>query len=207
MNYREWKDFVMQLIGQYSACGVELTGDYNDQEDFFLRLPGLYNAAMLEMASDASPLIAIMKPKKTEITQMKGFISVKVPKDFLKMTGDGLPKIDREGRMTREKGYYMVGVDRVMIREDLFGVCNLEYCRMPVRLPASPEDDTPLDGTVEMQMAAAYYAGAMLMMQEDAFSYAALRNEYDDKVSAMKRRMHAERFFVVPEVDVGYNVY
>ena len=196
MTYGEFKAFVMQLIDQYSANGVELTKGYNDQADFFARIPAAYNAVMLELAAGPCPILAVMDRETLETAEQPGYVEAQVPEDFLRMTGDGLPMV-REGRMTRIKDYWMVGADRVMIRKSLFDGAILEYCRRPATLEADPASDTVLDGTAEMLTAAAYYVAALLVLREDAFLYAALRNEYDDRVTEMKKaRRRAETFFV-----------
>lgn len=210
MKYNEFRSFVLQLLNMYSARGSEFTERYNDQSDYLLRIPGLYNAAMLELASEASPLVGVMEKSDADIDRQNGFVEMTVPEDFLSMTGDGIPMVDRDGRMTRVKGYYMVGADKVLIRKDLYQKGILEYHRAPKRLnmdASAVDEDTDLDGTREMQTAAAYYVAGMLVMQEDAFSYAALRNEYDDKLTQMKRRLRMEHFHVVDVMAVDYNVY
>ena len=205
MNYKEFRKFVMQLLNQYSARGVELLDDYNDQTDYFVRVPGLYNACMLEMVMGPAPLIAIMEPDEETVQRVHGFVLVPEPDDFLRMTEDGLPMMVC-GRMTRVKGYWAAG-GKIAIREDLYDHAILEYCRQPERLGENPSDSQALDGTLEMQTAAAYYVAAMLCMQDDAFAYAALRNEYDDRLSAMKKRLRAENFFVVDQMNIGYDPY
>lgn len=210
MKYNEFRSFVLQLLNMYSARGSEFTERYNDQSDYLLRIPGLYNAAMLELASEASPLVGVMEKSDADIDRQNGFVEMTVPEDFLSMTGDGIPMVDRDGRMTRVKGYYMVGADKVLIRKDLYQKGILEYHRAPKRLnmdASAVDEETDLDGTREMQTAAAYYVAGMLVMQEDAFSYAALRNEYDDKLTQMKRRLRMEHFHVVDVMAVDYNVY
>ncbi len=210
MKYGEFKSFVLGLINQAQARGVELDEYYNDQADYLQRIPGLYNAAMLELASEAVTLVGVMEPTQSStVRSPEGFVAVAVPDDFIAMTGDGIPVV-RGGQMTRIKGYYMVGADTVMIRSDLVENGVLEYRRRPERLPMDPAEidaDKQLDGTEEMQNAAAYYAAAMLVLQDDAFAYSALRNEYDDKLSEMKKRLRAETFFVDSSCDIMFNPY
>jgi hypothetical protein len=211
MKYCEFRDYVLQLLNMYTARGSEFTERYNDQADFLARIPGLYNAAMLEIASVASPLVGVMQPDEEQVEDRGTYVAVKVPDDFMSMSGDGIPVLGRDGRMMRIKAYYMAGADTVMIRKDLYRHGTLEYYRTPLRLNIdyqAVEDEEVLDGTLEMQTAAAYYVAGMLMMQEDAFVYAALRNEYDDKLSQMKKRLRAEVFFVEDIITSDcYNVY
>lgn len=210
MTYNEFKQFVMGLINQAQARGTELDEYYNDQADYLQRIPGLYNAAMLELASEAVTLVGVMEPNvSTKVRPYNGYVAISVPDDFISMTGDGIPVV-RDGRMTRHKGYYMVGSDTVMVQSDLVDQGVLEYRRRPERLSMNPSEidpDTKLDGTEEMQIAAAYYTAAMLVLQDDAFAYSALRNEYDDKLSEMKRRLRAEAFFVDSSCDIMFNPY
>lgn len=210
VTYGEFKSFVLGLINQAQARGVELDDTYNDQADYLQRIPGLYNAAMVELASEAVKLVGVMSPViSTTVCPCDGFVAISVPDDFISMTGDGIPVI-RNGKMTREKGYYMVGEDTVMVRDDLVKNGVLEYRRCPQRLPMDPaniDDSKKLDGTYEMQAAAAYYTAAMLVLQDDAFAYSALRNEYDDKLSGMKKRLCAEMFTVNSSCDIVFNPY
>lgn len=210
MTYGDFKSFVLGLINQAQAQGKVLDEQYNDQADYLQRIPGLYNAAMLELASEAVTLVGVMEPiASPTVRPCNGFVAVMVPNDFIGMTGDGIPVI-RDGQMTRVKGYYMVGASTVMVREDLVRNGILEYRRRPQRLPMDPaniDDSKRLDGTEEMQTAAAYYTAAMLVLQDDAFAYSALRNEYDDKLSEMKRRLRAETFFVDSSCDIAFNPY
>ena len=194
MTYSEFKALVMQLIDQYSAGGVVLTKGYNDQADFFARIPGLYNTVMLELAAGPCPLVAVMDRETLVTADHPGFVEVQVPADFLQMTGDGLPMVEG-GRMTRVKDYWTVGADRVYIRKCLYDRAVLEYCRRPETLEADPAEDTVLDGPMEMLAAAACYVAALLALREDPCLYAALRNEYDDRVSAIRRRRRRGEIF------------
>jgi hypothetical protein len=199
MKYYEFRDYVLQLIDRFSADGAELRETYNDQGDYMARIPGLCNSAMMDIAANGQALVGVMEPKEEDLTPMAGgFTAVKVPEDFQKMTGDGIPVV-RQGRMTRIKGYYMAGKDRVLIRNDLLRDGILEYHRNPVLLDTAPMadiDDQELDGSLEAQLAAGYFVAAMLVLQDDSFAYAALRNEYDDRLTNMKKRLSAEHFYV-----------
>ena len=103
MKYGEFKSFVLGLINQAQARGVELDEYYNDQADYLQRIPGLYNAAMLELASEAVTLVGVMEPTQSStVRSPEGFVAVAVPDDFIAMTGDGIPVV-RGGQMTRIK--------------------------------------------------------------------------------------------------------
>ena len=207
MKYGEFKDFVLQLINQFSANGDELTASYNDQSDYMMRIPHLLNAAMLEIAANAQPMVSVMPPTAEEQEDLgNGWTRVTVPEDFMRMTEDGIPVI-RDGIQTRLKAYYMVGDGKVDIRNDLMRHGILEYCRNPKRVDTiawSGIDGVELDGSIEAQTAAAYYVASMLVMQDDAFAYAALRNEYDDKLSSMKKRLRAEVYQVADVMGASY---
>jgi hypothetical protein len=205
VKYYEFRDFVLQLIDRFSADGAELLGNYNDQGDYMARIPGLLNSAMIDIAVNGQAFLGVMEPKNEDLEPLAGgFTSVKVPEDFQRMTGDGIPVV-RQGRMTRIKGYYMAGKDRVLIRNDLMRDGILEYYRNPVMLDTAPGadiDDLELDGTLEAQMAAGYFVAAMLVLQDDSFAYAALRNEYDDRLTNMRKRLSAEHFYVTDVMGV-----
>lgn len=207
MKYGEFKDYVLQLINQYSANGDELEASYNDQADYIMRIPHLLNAAMLDITANAQPLVGVMHPMEELQEDLgNGWTRVTVPEDFMRMTEDGIPVI-RHGRQTRIKAYYLVGGDKVDIRNDLMRYGVLEYCREPVRVDTTPGagiDSVALDGSLEAQTAAAYYVAAMLVLQDDAFAYSALRNEYDDRLSSMKKRLRAESYFVEDTMGASY---
>jgi hypothetical protein len=42
----------------------------------------------------------------------------------------------------------------------------------------------------------------MLVLQDDSFAYAALRNEYDDRLTNMRKRLSAEHFYVTDVMGV-----
>jgi hypothetical protein len=207
MKYGEFKRSVMQLIDQFSVREAVMTQEYNDQGDFFVRIPALYNNAMLEMAQDAAPLVSVMEPDTEDVVEERGFVTFPLPDDFLSMSEDGLPMVTRDGQMTRMKEYWLVGDGQIRMRRYLYDHATLEYCRQPTRLTPDPDENTELDGTIEMQTAAEYYVAAMLMLREDSFVYATLYNKYDDLLSAMKKRLRAERFFMANAYGPDYWAY
>lgn len=86
----------------------------------------------------------------------------------------------------------MVGDDSVAVPEKLGGTLYLEYYRYPLLLGANPADKTPLDNTMEAQMALPYYVAAHLVMHDNAFAYSALMNEFETKLARLREEIHTE---------------
>jgi hypothetical protein len=59
-------------------------------------------------------------------------------------------------------------------------------------VPAEPADTFALDNEVDAQDAAAYYVAANLVMQDNAFAYSSLYNEFESRRQQMQERPQTE---------------
>lgn len=68
----------------------------------------------------------------------------------------------------------------------------LEYLRRPNLLGEEPAEDAELDNTVEAQMVVPYYVAAHLLMYDNAFAYAALLNEFEQRRVLLREMTRTE---------------
>ena len=199
MKYRQFRDFVFQLINQYSICGEPVTERYNDYADLEARIPNLLGLAMMNISLNGKPITGTLDIDALETagklrSLSDGYTEVTLPDDFQRMTGDGIP-ILHHGRMARVKGYHLVA-DKLVIKTELMrNAIAIEYEKAPrdyAEILNLEEQDVELDGDREQQYAAALFVAAMLVMDDDSFVYANLMNEYEARVSAMGSRLSAE---------------
>ena len=59
MTYGEMKDFVLQLINQYSVAGSRVPLTYNDQADLVARIPALMRDGLIYVVTTARRLRAV----------------------------------------------------------------------------------------------------------------------------------------------------
>ena len=106
-------------------------------------------------------------------------------------------------QLHRYSRYRLLGDNGITVPKELDGALMLEYFRYPALLGDDPVDTTPLDNTREAQMALPYYVAAHLVMQDDAFAYSALMNEFEAKLARMGERLQAELTIVEDAYSAG----
>lgn len=123
-----------------------------------------------------------------------GLVKIQLPGDFIAIHDSML--IDNFGRIGRDNSFHALGDGTALVSaEILHGDRQIVYEREPKKLDITPGADIEgikLDGDSEQIYAAAYYVAAQLVLGENANVHAILRNEYDDRLTKMKRRMSAE---------------
>lgn len=189
MTYGEARDIALYLIHQESIAGQVIPGSYNNQQDYLYRIPSLVNAAQMDIATTAKKIPVAIMLSDLDCEEQNGSYIYTLPTDMYQRRGSGLlVPVDVRGH---ELGYErfnqlrMVGRDRIIIRCRLPADTMLEYYRYPTRLSAAPADEEELDNVPEAQEAVPYYVAAHLVMQDDAFRYATLFNEYSAKKDSM----------------------
>ena len=191
MNYKWAKDFVTQLINQYSVAGSEIAVSYNNQADYLKRIPKLLDDAQVLVATGAGKIRTITALESLTRKSVGAWVLYELPKDCWQVCSGGLIRADGE-QLHRYSKYRLLGDNGLAVPKTLDGEMMLEYFRYPALLGDAPQDNTPLDNTVEAQMAIPYYAAALLVMQDDRFAYSALMNEFEAKLSRMGERLQAQ---------------
>jgi len=201
MTYREFKDYVLQLIHQYSIAGAQIPATYNNQADFLTRIPALANDALVYLATTARRLRA-----SAELVQCDSFGSWNVyelPDDFWQLRTGGLTGADAAGNAVRADRFRLLGERRIAVPAEPAAVWRAEYYRYPAELPAEPADTELLDCPPEAAYAAAFYAAAHLAMPDDPAAQAALYNEFETRLSRLGELPAAELGTVCGVYDWG----
>ena len=184
MNYGWARDFTLELINQYSMAGKEIPAGYNNQADYLARIPKLLNDAQVCAATTTGKIRTITALRSLQRRELGAWWLYQLPQDCWQVCSGGLVRYDGPV-LHRYHRYRLVGDNGIAIPKELDGELVLEYYRYPLLLDTEPKDTAELDNTMEVQMALPYYAAAHLVMQDDAFSYGALRNEFDSRLARL----------------------
>lgn len=197
MTYGEARDLSLHLVHQQSIAGETIPGTYNNQQDYLDKIPGLINAAQMDLATTAAriPMTTFLRDLVHE--DMGSARVYTLPEDMWQRRGSGIltPIIDpytQMPRYTRFNQVQMIGNNKVILPRNLPEASILEYFRYPNQLPALPEDTAELDNTPLAQTAVPFYVAAHLVIQDDAFLYASLYNEYESKKASMIDMVYTE---------------
>ena len=191
MDYKWARDFALQLINQYSAAGTVIPVSYNNQADYLARIPKLLEDAQMHAATTAAPIRHTEPLSALRCDENGEWLVYTLPKDCWKMSGAGLLRYDGEN-FQRYRGYHIVGANRFAMPRGVDGEIHVEYFRYPRKLGDAPRDSDELDNTPEVQMALPYYVAAYLVMQDDAFAFSALSNEFEARLARLGEVPHAE---------------
>ena len=188
MTYGEMKDFVLQLINQYSVAGSRVPLTYNDQADLVARIPALMRDGLIYVVTTARRLRAVAD--LTDPQEQGGLLIYDLPEDCYQLAG-GLLRLEG-GQLCRFQNYRLLGGRQVAIPREARGQYQVEYFRYPQLPQATPMDDDRLDCPSEAQSVVAYYVAAHLVMEDNAFLYAGLYNEFERRLARLEEGPTAE---------------
>lgn len=203
MTYGEARDRALHLIHQKSIAGDTIPGTYDNQQDYLDKIPGLINAAEMDLATTVRKIQDTTFLGKLRFEELGGTKIYRLPQNAYRLRGSGL-LVPVHGRYVRYNKMRMIGNLRFALRDHLPDDAIIEYFRYPERLGDSPADDEELDNTEDVQEIIPLYVAAHLVMQDDAFMYASLYNEYEAKKSEMVEPVYVEQDTVIDE---PYNFY
>lgn len=191
MNYKQLRDFSLQLINRYSIAGAEIPGSYNNQQDYINRIPGLINDGLMYAASTVRPLRAqrILDPAQGE--DWGQWLRFLLPEDCLFVRPGGLLlPLSRQRRCT--VSYVLQEPDILLAEKPFDEPAVLEYHRRPQLLPDRPDEKQGIDAQPEVQAAIAYYTAAHLAIHDDPFLYASLYSEFETRLARLRRPADTE---------------
>ena len=191
LNYLDFKNRVLMLINQYSMAGDDIALSYNNQADYVAKIPALLNSAQNYLATTTRPIYASLRLDWDRAEVREGFYIFTMPSDFWQMVGRGIPVL-KAGELTMYHNYRWFGKDRMLIPAKDRAEMEVQYYRYPKEVPAEPVDTFALDNEVDAQDAAAYYVAANLVMQDNAFAYSSLYNEFESRRQQMQERPQTE---------------
>lgn len=191
MDYQWLRDFTLKLLDQYSVAGEKIADTYNNQADYLKRIPEFADDGQMYLATTTAKMRTIVALESLPKSRVGTWDHYKLPEDCWQMCSGGLVRYDGPV-LHRYHRYHLIGNNSVALPEDIDGSMYLEYYRYPLLLGADPADKTPLDNTMEAQMALPYYVAAHLVMHDNAFAYSALMNEFETKLARLREEIHTE---------------
>lgn len=206
MTYKWARDFVLQLLNQYSVAGSKVADSYNNQADYLAKIPKMLDDAQVYVATSTGKIRTITDMSSLTRKTVGEWTLYELPEDCWQICSGGLIRADGP-QLHRYSKYRLLGDNGVAVPKELDGELLLEYFRYPALLGDDPVDSANLDNTVEAQMAVPYYAAAMLVMQDDAFVYSALMNEFESKLARMGERRQAELTVIEDAYSAGEAQY
>lgn len=189
MTYGEMKDFVLQLLNQYSVAGETVPLHYNNQADAVARIPNLTRDGLYYVTTTVRRLRAVAELAEPEpVGQMLAYA---LPDDFYQLAG-GLLRVAPDGAVSRYRNYRVLGGRQILIPKGVSGSWQVEYFRYPAVPVGMPEDDDFLDCPPEAQSAVAYYVAAHLAMEDNQYLHGALYNEFEMKLARLQEGQFLE---------------
>lgn len=170
-----------------------------------MRVPELVDDAQMIIASGPRP---IRESKVLERSQAKDYgemLEYRLPVDLMQIAPGGLLVLDGE-RFYYESGYVQPDDKRILLPRSITGTIRLEYYRRPRQITPDQEDADELDNSLLTHNAIPYYVAAHLVMQDDAFAYSALYNEWQNQLNGMYQRPQPHRGRVQNAYGDFYNV-
>ncbi len=184
MTYGEARDKTLQLINSYSLGGRLIESTYNEQQDYLNRIPGLLNDAMVFIAMNIRPIQAQEVLSYSDAEIVGSMYQFDLPSDFYEIDTAGLLVVSDDASYRCTK--YRLVSDEYILLPALEGEVTLLYHRMPKLLPAKPAEDAKLPVEKAVQYVLPYYAAAQLLLQDDAYAYTQLYNEWTTRVAQLR---------------------
>ena len=191
MTYGEIKRAVLEQINQRSIAGELVADDYNNQSDYVSRIPNLITQAVTHIRTSVCPERNVFPVEQNG----QKWEAVRLPSDCRRIVTGGIREVTDSGPRATNN-YHLLGDRQIWFPP---GEYLVEYEVYPRQLPAAPVDAYDFMEEPEVLQAAIYYAAAHLVRMDDAFSYQALYNEYQERLAALVPAPSAE---IVPIEDV-----
>lgn len=185
MNYKWARDYVLQLIDQYSVAGNVTPETYNNQADYIARIPKLLNDAQVYVATTVGKIRTVEELENLSCDDNGKWLVYTMPGDFWQLCSGGLLRYDEDNELERSNLYHAIGANQIAISKSVSGNMSVEYYRLPRPLSEKPEDEELLDNTVPAQMTLPYYVAAHLVMYDNAYAYQALYNEFETRLARL----------------------
>ena len=188
MTYGQLRDRVLQLIFSYSLAGDTIPPSYNNQADYVKQIPGLLNSAQtyiyqIKHFEDCIKLADLTKEVIDDVTDL--YI---LPDDCLSIkAGLVIPTADF-GTMDRFWHYKLIGGDKLLVPHGVDDQLHLilEYNKRGSPCPDDPPDNYVLKNTDEVNEMIPFYIAAHCVLYDDSFRYAALKNEFEDRLTRLQ---------------------
>lgn len=205
MTFAEFKTLVMQHLNQNTISGAQVPSYYNLQNDYLLRICALLNAALNTIATTTRPIMASFNPNdpmEAKLTDMgHGWTKISMPKDFWKMTGQGLPRFFRNGDYERTMDYRMLTDNEIVVRSCELPSMMITYYRYPRKVQG--QDQEIIDAEETVAICASYYVAAELARYDSPYLYQSLYNEYEAMLERLRKPLITENSRVEEAYFIG----
>lgn len=189
MNYKWARDAVLQLIDQYSVAGETVSLSYNNQADYVMKIPALLDDAQLYVATTVRKIRKYVPLAQLDHEDRGACRVYTLPEDCCRVCAvvcfDG-------GEIRRSGAWYLLDNSYLAVGAGTGEDSLLQYYRRPVLLGENPAEEALLDNVLEVQMVLPYYVAAHLVMNDNAFAYQALLNEWELRLSRLAEMPVAE---------------
>ena len=190
MTYGEVKRMALKLIFSDTAAGQPIAASYNDQADYIKAIPALVDSAQADIALRGRRLPALCRVRELAAREEGGFRVMELPGDCRELMHGGLLLPSAEG-LERYRQYSLAGGKLWLSKSAPEGLL-IEYWRYPLSVGESPNDSLELDNSPDTHSAIPFFVAAQLVLYDDSYRYAALRNEYENRISALRESPRAE---------------
>lgn len=194
MKFSDFQTLVLQHLDQYSVAGETVPNSYNNQADYTSRIAALANIALRTIATQSAPLLASFDPNadgfqgRTDIGN--GYTKIRLPADFWKMSGQGLPCFASEDIYARNMHYQHISENEIVVRTRELPGLLITYYRYPRKLQGQPSE--VLDASESAADCASFYVAAELARQDSPYVYQSLYNEFEAMMARLKKPMITE---------------
>lgn len=185
MDYKWARDYVLELINQYSIAGTVTPESYNNQADYLARIPKLLNDAQVYVATTVGKIRTVEDLSNLSCDDNGKWLVYTMPSDFWQLCSGGLIRYDEDNELERCNLYHAIGANQIAVSKSVSGNMSAEYYRLPRQLNDNPADDEPLDNTIPAQMTLPYYVAAHLVMYDNSYAYQALMNEFETRLARL----------------------
>jgi len=188
MTYGELKNRVLQLVFSSSLAGATIPPTYNNQADYIKQIPGLLNSVQtyLYQFKRFEDCVKLSDLTKEELNGADLYI---LPDDCLRMKPGLILPSDRRwfGRHLFERftDYRLMGGDKLLVPKGMGDRLLLEYEKRAVPVTENVPDTYVLKNTDEANECIPFYIAAHLVMYDDSFRYASLKNEFEDRLNRL----------------------
>lgn len=233
MNYGQVRDAALKLMNQYSLAGTEIEGTYNNQADYLRRIPDLVDDALWVISSGPR---RIQEYKELHLVPKEnyrmGMPTYKLPEDLFDIVPGGLLVTENPHEQpSLDSGYMRPDEHHIIFPErgkHFHGRVFLLYYRKPRSIRdckngaecpitggtcncedgdyGQPPDCAVLDNQDDTHRPIPYFVAAHLLMQEDAFAYASLYNEWQTLLGSLYQAPQPHRHVVGDAYNFRYDV-
>ena len=208
MTYGQVKRLSLQKIYSDTIAGEVIESSYNNQADYEIPIPGLVNDAMTYIATTVKRIPAITKLEDLNWDEEDQFYIYYLPEDCYEIMNGGLILPFRENQARevsdRYRKYRLYGANQLWLPKNAPKGLYLEYYRFPAMVDSDTPDDTELDNTPDTHAAIPYYVAAQLVMYDDAFRYASLYNDWENRLGRLKEQTRVEESHVRDVYGFGF---